>query len=117
MSHIIVHEDDLARDGGWRLVRRSLGVRSFGINLVEVPPDGALPAHDERERDQEEVFVVLSGTPTILIDGQAHDCLPGSFVRLDPEPVRSVVNRGDRPARLLIVSAPTTSGFEPMEWA
>jgi len=117
MSHTIAHTDDLPREGGWMLVRRSLGLTSFGINLVDVPPGGELPAHAETDPDQEEVYLVLSGRPTVVIDGVEHDAEPGTFVRLDPEPVRSVVNRGAEPARLLMVSAPTSSGFQPMEWA
>jgi len=117
MSHTIAHTDDLAREGAWRLVRRSLDVRSFGINLVDVPPGGTLPAHDETEPAQEEVYLVLSGRPTIRIGDVEHEAAPGTFVRLDPEPVRSVVNHGTEPARLLMVSAPISSGFAPMEWA
>ncbi len=60
---------------------------------------------------------MLDGRPTVRIGDVEHDAPPGTFVRLDPEPVRSVVNRTDRPARLLMVSAPTSSGFAPMEWA
>jgi hypothetical protein len=41
----------------------------------------------------------------------------GTFVRLDPEPQRTVRNDGEDVATVLIVSAPTTSGYEPMEWA
>ncbi len=117
MAHTIAHTDDLAREGGWRLVRRSLDVRSFGINLVDVPPGGELPAHDETESAQEEVYLVLHGRPSIRVGDEEHEARPGTFVRLDPEPVRSVVNRGTQTARLLMVSAPITSGFAPMEWA
>ena len=112
----IAHEEDLAREGAWRLVRRTLG-RAFGMNLVEVGPGAELPAHDERDPDQEEVYVVLDGRPVVIIDGEEHEARPGTFVRLAPEPVRSVVNRTDDPARLLMVSAPVGSGFEPQEWA
>jgi len=117
MTHTIAHTDDLAREGAWLLARRTLDVRSFGINLVDVPPGGSLPAHDETESAQEEVYLVLGGRPTILIGDLEHEAGPGTFVRLDPEPVRSVVNRGTEPARLLMVSAPTSSGFAPMDWA
>ncbi len=41
------------------LVRKSLG----GLNLVELPQGGSIPEHDETERDQEEVFYVVSGSP------------------------------------------------------
>jgi len=113
----IAHRDRLERAGGWGLVRRSLGLRSFGINLVELAPGESIPEHDETERDQEEVFLALEGSPSIVIDGRRHPLPAGTFVRLDPEPRRTVVNDGDGPAAVLIASAPRTSGYEPMEWA
>ena len=101
----------------WVLVRKSLGVRSFGINLVELPEGGSIPEHDETGRDQEEVFYVVSGEPTLVVDGVDHPLRAGAFARLDPEPQRTVRNDGAGPARVLIVSAPRTSGYEPMDWA
>jgi hypothetical protein len=41
----------------------------------------------------------------------------GTFARLDPPLRRTVVNNGEEPASVLIVSAPRSSGYEPMEWA
>lgn len=117
MSHAIAHTDDLDREGSWLLARRTLGVRSFGLNVVDVPPGGSLPAHDETEPAQEEVYLVLAGRPTIRIGDSEYEVPSGTFVRLDPEPVRAVVNHGTEPARLLMVSAPTSSGFAPMDWS
>jgi hypothetical protein len=37
-------------------------------------------------------------------------------VRLDPELRRTVRNTSERPISVLIVSAPRTSGYEPMGW-
>ena len=114
----VKHDDELERDyGKWVLVRRSLGVGSFGINAVELPPGDSIPEHDETERGHEELFLVLEGTPTLVADGAEHALRPGSFARLDPEPKRTVRNDGDAVARVLIVSAPVTSGYEPMGWA
>lgn len=113
----IVQRDHLERTGGWRLVRRSLGLQSFGMNLVELSPGESIPEHDELARDQEEVFVVLDGSPAIVVDGRRHPARRGTFVRLDPEPQRTVVNDDHEPAVVLIASAPRTSGYEPMEWA
>ena len=51
MSLTIVHRDDLERTGYWSLVRRSLGITSFGINLVDIPPgDGDPRARRDRPR-------------------------------------------------------------------
>ena len=117
MSLTIVNRDDLERTGSWSLVRRSLGIASFGINLVEIAPGTSIPEHDEVARDQEELFVVLSGAATLVVDGVDHPAPAGTFARLDPEPRRTVRNDGDEPAEVLIVSAPRTSGFVPTEWA
>jgi quercetin dioxygenase-like cupin family protein len=113
----IKHVDDFERTGSWALARRGLGLASFGMNLVDIEPGANIPEHDETPRDQEEVFIVLSGSPSVVIDGEPHPAPAGTFVRLDPEPSRTVHNGGDEPARVLIISAPTTSGYEPMEWA
>jgi uncharacterized cupin superfamily protein len=114
----IKHDEELERDyGKWVLVRRSLGVQSFGIGAVELPPGESIPEHDETERAQEELFLVLEGSPTMVVDGVDHPLRAGSFVRLDPEPRRTVRNDGETVARVLIVSAPVTSGYEPLSWA
>lgn len=113
----ILHRDDLERTGNWSLVRRTLGVASFGMNIVDIPPGEGIPEHDETSRDQEEVFMVLSGSAILVIDGERHRAPAGTLARLDPEPSRTVVNEGDEVASVLIVSAPRTSGYEPMAWA
>ena len=113
----IVHRDDLERTGNWSLVRRTLGVGAFGVNLVDIPPGEGIPEHDETDRDQEELFFVLSGSPLLVIDGERIPAPAGTFARLDPEPRRTIVNEGDEVASVLIVSAPRTSGYEPLEWA
>jgi uncharacterized cupin superfamily protein len=113
----IAHRDDLGRTGNWSLVRRSLGITSFGVNLVDIPPGEGIPEHNETDRDQEELFVVLSGSALLVIDGERIPAPAGTMARLDPEPRRTVVNEGDEVASVLIVSAPRSSGYEPLGWA
>ena len=117
MSFALVHRDECQTAGNWRLVRRTLELGAFGINIVEINPGEQIPEHDETERDQEEVFYVLGGAPTLVIDGEDHPARGGTFARLDPAHSRTVRNDGDEVASVLIVSAPRSSGYEPMEWA
>lgn len=117
MSYKIAHRDECETAGNWQLVRRTLELRAFGINVVEIPPGEQIPEHDEANRDQEEVFYVLSGSPTLLVDGEDHPTRAGTFARLDPVHLRTVRNDGDGPASVLIISAPRASGYEPMDWA
>src|SRR5207244_3547986 len=59
----------LERDSGERFqsLRRKLGVRSFGMNLIVLLPGqrGRIHAHEE----QEEVYLVLEGELTLLHEG------------------------------------------------
>ena len=113
----IVHLDDCEMTGNWSLVRRSLGVEAFGIGVVAIPPGEQIPEHDETGRDQEEVFFALEGDATLVTDGEDQPLREGTFARLDPTVTRTVRNDGAEPIRVLIASAPRTSGYEPMSWA
>ena len=117
MGITLTHRDECETTGNWRLVRRTLGLEAFGLNLVDIPPGEQIPEHDETGRDQEEVFFVVSGEPTLVIDGEDHPARAGTFARLDPEHRRTVRNDGGDDATVLIASAPRTSGYHPMEWA
>ncbi len=114
----VKHRDEFERVWDrWLLVRRGLGVSSFGLNIVEVEPGGSLTEHDELERDQEEVFVFLSGTSRLVVDGQEIPAPAGTYARVAPGAKRTARNEGDTVAEVLIISAPATSGYEPMDWA
>jgi quercetin dioxygenase-like cupin family protein len=113
----IRRREDMERTGNWLLVRRSLGLGAFGMNLVEIQSGERIPEHDETDRDQEEVFLVLEGSPTLVVDGREIEAPAGTFIRLDPSLRRTVVNNGDELAAVLIMSAPRSSGYEPLDWA
>ena len=64
--------------GGFVKVRAELGVTSFGMQVIQMPPDYAdYPEHDHADSRQEEVYVVLSGSGSMDIDGER--------VEMDPE--------------------------------
>ena len=113
----IANREDFERTGRWSLVRRTLGLDSFGMNLVEIEPGYSIPEHDETGRDHEEIFFVVSGAVTAVLDGDEHPAPAGTFVRCDPQVRRTMRNDGDEVAQVLIASAPRTSGYEPLEWA
>ena len=60
---------------------------------------------------------MLEGDATIVVDGVDHPLRTGSFARLAPEPKRTVRNDSSSLARVLIISAPVGSGYEPLDWA
>ena len=105
-------------NGRWSLVRRGLGVESFGLNVVEIEQGYSIPEHNEVERDQEEVFIVLDGERR---DGDRRRGAPGAEGHLRAASrLRSFAPSATTTRRrctLLIVSAPTTSGYTDMGWA
>jgi len=65
-------------------LRRELGVSSFGMNLIVLQPGqrGRIHAHEH----QEEVFLVLEGRLTLLVEGVEHVLGPDRLVRIGPCP-------------------------------
>jgi mannose-6-phosphate isomerase-like protein (cupin superfamily) len=92
-DYTVKHMKDMeaAYGGGFVKVRAELGVTSFGMQVIRMPPDYSdYPLHDHSESDQEEVFLALKGSGWIEIDNERVDLEPGVFVRVGPEPKRKV---------------------------
>ena len=89
-------------DGEERFVslRRALGVTSFGMNQLVLAPRQRGRIH--RHRHQEEVYFVLEGTLTLVVEGEEETVERGELVRVAPEVRRQLVNRG--PGRLVMVA-------------
>jgi uncharacterized cupin superfamily protein len=101
----------------WRLARKSLGAGSFGFNVVDIEPGGELPAHNESESGEEEVYIVLEGEGTIVADDSEHAAPPGTYVRYAPSVNRTIRNNSDATVRALLIGVPEGSGYEPLSWA
>ena len=89
-------------DAGERFLplRRQLGVTSFGINQIVLEPRQRGRIH--RHARQEEVYLVLEGTLTLLVEGEEHVLERGEIVRVAPSVRRQLVNRG--PERLVLLA-------------
>jgi uncharacterized cupin superfamily protein len=85
-------ELEASMGGGFKHVGRSLGVTSFGVNIIEIPPgyDG-YPEHDHSEDGQEEVYIPVEGSATMTIDGEEHRLEPGVLVRVPSGVSRKIV--------------------------
>src|SRR5215203_6722035 len=70
-------------------LRRNLGVTSFGINQILLRPGQRGRIH--RHRDQEEVYLVLAGTLTLIVEGDARGFGQGELVRVAPSVRRQMV--------------------------
>jgi tetratricopeptide (TPR) repeat protein len=71
----------------WRPVRRTLGIKAFGINAYTADAgELVVEEHDETGHGaghHEELYVVVSGHATFTVDGKEIDAPPGTLVFLD----------------------------------
>ena len=102
--------------GGLRRARSGLGVRSFGMQVEEFPPNATqYPEHDHSEDGMEEVYTVLEGTVILEVGGEEHVLEPGTFARVGPGERRKLVTR-DEGARVLAIGAVPDKIYEPPEF-
>jgi quercetin dioxygenase-like cupin family protein len=101
--------------GSFKRARASLGVESFGMQVIDIPPGATqYPQHDHAHDSQEEVFVVLRGSGEIEIDGARHPLTPEVMVRVGPESKRKVWP-GEEGIRLLVLGGRPGHIYEPPE--
>lgn len=80
-------------------LRRQLGVTSFGLNQILLRPGQRGRIH--RHTAQEEVYVVLSGTLTLGVEGSERELGQGELARVAPDVRRQLVNKGSEDVLLL----------------
>ena len=98
--------------GGMRRVRAGLGVTSFGIQVVELPPHADMyPEHDHEHDEQEEVYTVLHGEATLHVGDDEYDLVPGMFARVGPHERRKFVT-GENGVRILALGATPGRAYE-----
>src|SRR3954471_21368339 len=89
--------------GGFFLrTRAELGVTSFGMQILNFPPNSgdAYPNHDHSESGQEEVYIVLDGAADFDIDGERVHLEPKTALRVGPATKRKI-STTDQAAQIL----------------
>jgi mannose-6-phosphate isomerase-like protein (cupin superfamily) len=112
-----IDEMDTAFGGGMRLARASLGVESFGMQIVDFPPNfDKYPEHSHSEDGQEEVYVVLRGNAEIEIEGERIELDPETIVRVGPGVSRRIF-AGPEGVRVLALGAVPGAAYEAPDFS
>src|SRR5207247_4530471 len=103
--------------GGMLRVRAGLGVTSFGLQVIQLPPGFEMyPEHDHLHDEQEEVYTVLQGSVTLRVGGEEHLLEPGVFARVAPGERRKFVT-GENEVRILAIGAVPGQVYQPPEFS
>jgi tetratricopeptide (TPR) repeat protein len=102
----------------WRPVRRTLGIRAFGINAYTADEAGkhVVEEHSESQLRHEEVYVVVSGRARFTLGDDEVEAGPGTLVYLrDPETRRAAVAL-EPGTTVLAVGGKPGEAYEPSAW-
>src|SRR2546429_562768 len=99
--------------GSFKRARAELGVESFGMQVIDLPPnlDEQYPEHDHSDDGQEEVYLVLRGAAEIDIEGDRLRLDPDTMVRVGPGVSRRI-RTGSDGARVLALGGCAGKPYE-----
>jgi len=89
---------------------RQMGCRGVGFSFVRYKPgEGATYVH--RHKVQEEVFITLEGTGSLILDGKRISMPEGTCIRVAPKVYRALGNDSKRDVVYMILGAVPPKNF------
>ena len=90
----------------FRMARVGLGMENSGLSYLKVAPGYRFP-FGHKHKNQEEVYVLVSGGARMKIEDEVEDLKQWDAVRVHKDTMRSI-EAGDEGAEFLVVGAPNT---------
>jgi mannose-6-phosphate isomerase-like protein (cupin superfamily) len=102
-----------------RRARAQLGVTAWGMQVLTLPPNwDGYPEHNHDaeafDPDQEEVYIPLAGSATLVVGDEQFELRPGVMARLGPAQQRRIVP-GDEGIRFVALGG-RPGAFTPGAW-
>lgn len=102
-SHVFTHPA-VGRARGKRMLGEALGLTAMEVSVNSFPVGAEMPfAH--RHRENEELYLFLSGEGELRVDEQRLPVRAGTAVRVSPEGVRTWKNTGATPLVYVVIQA------------
>jgi mannose-6-phosphate isomerase-like protein (cupin superfamily) len=114
-----IDEMDGIHGGIARRARAELGVTAWGMQVLTLPPgwDG-YPEHkhdaEAFDPNQEEVYIPIEGSATLVADGESFELRPGTMARVGPAQMRRILPGPDGIRLLALGGKPGV--FEAGAW-
>jgi mannose-6-phosphate isomerase-like protein (cupin superfamily) len=106
-------------EGLARRARATLGVTSFGMQVMTLPPNwDGYPDHRHdasvADANQEEVYIPIEGSATLRAGDERFELRPGMMVRVGPEQLRQMLPGPAGVRFVALGGVPRT--FAPSPW-
>jgi len=86
-------------------LREPLDSDTVGVTVVDCGPGWTGKTHDHAEEDHEEVYLLIEGEGTVIVDGDDVPMQPGDAIRIAPDATRSI-RAGETACTFVLVGAP-----------
>jgi len=107
-----IDEMEAIYGGAFKRVRAELGVESFGMQIIDLPPNYEnYPEHDHEQDGQEEVYLALSGDGELDIAGERFPLDSDHVARIGPGVMRKVYP-GAEGIRILVIGGKVGASYD-----
>ena len=107
MAYTKVNYEDVDQvSNAMHFLSEPLETEQVGVTVARCDPGWNSRPHDHTDNGHEEVYVLIEGTATVVIDDESVDMEAGDAVWISPEATRQIRN-GDEESAFVLVSAPS----------
>jgi hypothetical protein len=101
----------------WIPIRRHFGIASFGVNAWSgAEGEELVGEHDEVPTGHEELYVVVEGHATFVVDGEEVDAPAGTIVFVRDPATKRAARAAAGGATILSAGAKPGEAYRPMPW-
>ena len=114
-----INDMEAIHGGLVRRARATLGVSGWGMQVLTLPPNwDGYPEHDHGDSaydpNQEEVYVPLAGSATLVADERRYALTPGTMARVGPDQLRRILPGPDGIRMIVLGGRP--AAFDAPAW-
>ena len=118
MSYRKVNYEEVEQvSSAMHFLRDPLETDQVGVTVVRCDPGWKSRPHDHADNDHEEIYVLIEGGATVVVDDENVEMTAGDALWISPESSRQIRN-GDVESAFVLVSGPriTEEGGADGDW-
>lgn len=107
MAYTKVNYEDVEQvSNAMHFLGEPLETEQVGVTVARCDPGWKSRPHDHTDNEHEEVYVLIDGEATVVVDGEEVTMETGDALWISPESTRQIRN-GSRESAFVLVSAPS----------